>query len=216
MIVWLASYPRSGNGFFRVTSQQVFNVKSYSIYPEKNAYLKKIEIRKQAKTETPILIKTHELPKDQYRSIYLVRDGRDSVISYAHWSLSRETGKVSIDPKSPQFRNRLRDIIATSSNFGGWSAHVLAWYNRSNTHVIRFEDLIAKPIKVISQALKFAGLPFKADPKSRPFEFKTLHTQNPVIYRNGTPGNWKTEMSPAMQELFWDKCGRAMQLLEYT
>ena len=32
MIVWLASYPRSGNTFFRVVLNSVFNIKTYSIY----------------------------------------------------------------------------------------------------------------------------------------------------------------------------------------
>lgn len=216
MIVWLASYPRSGNGFFRAISRQLFDVNSYSVYPEIGRYLDKNEISERAGTENSILVKTHELPRDQYRAIYLVRDGRDSVISYAHWILSQETGEVSIDPQSRQFQKRLRDVIATTDHFGGWSAHVLAWYKRPNTWIVRFEDLIVEPVRVISQALEFANLPSKADPESHPFDFETLHARDPVIYRNGIIGNWESEMSPAMQKLYWRKCGSAMKLLGYT
>ncbi len=35
MIVWLASYPRSGNTFFRVILNSIFDIKTYSIYDDK-------------------------------------------------------------------------------------------------------------------------------------------------------------------------------------
>ncbi len=216
MLVWLASYPRSGNSYFRVTSGQLFGVKTFSVYPGDGAHLSKQKIRDTAMTKNSILVKTHELPRDQYRAIYLVRDGRDSVISYAHWTLSQETEKESIDPKSPQFQNRLRNIITTSDYFGGWSRHVLAWHERPNRHIVRFEDLVADPVEVVGKALEFANLPCQADPKIRPVEFKSLQAKNPVLYRKGIFGNWKTDMSPDMQELFWRKCGAAMKLLGYT
>ena len=138
------------------------------------------------------------------------------MISYTHWTLSQETKKESIDPKSRQFQNRLRAIIATSDYFGGWSTHVFAWHKRPNRYLVRFEDLVADPVEVVSQALKFANLPFQADPKTHPIEFKALHAKNPVLYRKGVVGNWKTDMSPEMQELFWHNCGSAMKLLGYT
>lgn len=215
MLVWLASYPRSGNSYFRATSGQLFGVKSFSIYPEENAHLSTLEVHASAKTKNSVLVKTHELPKDQHRAIYLVRDGRDSVISYAHWALSRKSEKESIDPKSRQFQNQLRAIIATSGYFGGWSTHVFAWHKRPNRYIVRFEDLVANPVEVVSRALEFANLPFQVDPKIHPIEFKSLRAKNPVLYRKGVVGNWKTDMSPEIQELFWRKCGSAMKLLGY-
>ncbi len=217
MLVWLASYPRSGNSYFRATCEQLFGVKSFSIYPGENAHLSKLEVHDSAKTKNSVLVKTHELPNDKHRAIYLVRDGRDSVISYAHWTLWKETENESVDPKSRQFQKRLRAIIVANIRyFGGWSTHVFAWHKRSNRYIVRFEDLVANPVGVVSRALEFASLPFQADPKTSPIEFKTLHANNPVLYRKGVVGNWKTDMSPELQELFWRKCGSAMKLLGYT
>ena len=34
MIVWLASYPRSGNTFFRIVLNQLYGIKTTSIYNE--------------------------------------------------------------------------------------------------------------------------------------------------------------------------------------
>ncbi len=34
MIVWLASYPRSGNTFFRIILNSIFGIKTYSVYDD--------------------------------------------------------------------------------------------------------------------------------------------------------------------------------------
>jgi hypothetical protein len=216
MIVWLASYPRSGNGFFRVISRQRFKLQTFSVYQELGHYLNKNQILDYARNENSILVKTHDLPSDENPAIYLVRDGRDSVVSYAHWTLSKETNEQSIDPQSREFKNRLRNIITTSKYFGGWSAHVLAWHKRPNTHIIRFEDLITQPIEVVAGALNFANLPYSFNAETRLVKFETLHAKDPVHYRKGVAGNWQTDMSSEMQKLFWRNCGPAMNLLGYS
>ena len=216
MLIWLASYPRSGNSYFRVTGKRFFGVKTFSIYSGDAAYLRRQEIHDSAKNKKSVLVKTHALPNDQHQAIYLVRDGRDSVISYTHWTLSQETKKESIDPKSRQFQNRLEAIIATSDYFGGWSTHVFACHKRPNSYIVRFEDLVINPVEVVSEALEFANLPFQAKPNIHPVEFKTLQKKDPVLYRKGVVGNWKTDMNPEMQELFWRKCGSTMKLLGYA
>ena len=216
MIVWLASYPRSGNNFFRVTSQLLFGVKSFSIYPGKGPQLNKEELCFADTSEKPILVKTHELPCDSNQTIYLVRDGRDSIVSYAHWTLFRETGAESIDPKSNPFQERLRAIITSNKYFSDWCTHILAWHRRRNTHIVRFEDLIVEPKSVVSQALELASIPHISKENTSPIEFKALHARDPILYRKGKVGNWKSNMTPEIQELFWQQCGSAMKLLGYT
>jgi hypothetical protein len=37
LIVWLASYPRSGNTYFRVVLNRVFGIGAYTLYPDGKA-----------------------------------------------------------------------------------------------------------------------------------------------------------------------------------
>jgi len=81
-MIWLASYPRSGNTFFRIILHEVYGIKSVAYtgpFMEKGDY---------SPEEYPV-IKTHLLPDqlpedDKTPSIYLVRDGRDAIVSMAH------------------------------------------------------------------------------------------------------------------------------------
>ena len=79
-MIWLASFPRSGNTFFRNILFEVYGLPSADYHPHK----KPIDF-----TAFPV-IKTHILPKhlpthfQQKKSVYLVRDGRDALVSMAH------------------------------------------------------------------------------------------------------------------------------------
>src|SRR6187401_788141 len=96
MIVWIASYPRSGNTFLRAVLHALYRVPTYSIYddddpvaqrvgPELVGYRRKPNDRAlMADSSEVYLVKTHKRRKiDGYRAIYLVRDGRDAVVSHA-------------------------------------------------------------------------------------------------------------------------------------
>lgn len=100
MVVWLASYPRSGNTLLRTVLDRTTDLGSYSDAPAvpivglTNAaktsfgHLDFREPWKQfyerAKTSSDIYpIKTHSPPCDDERAIYVVRDGRAATDSYA-------------------------------------------------------------------------------------------------------------------------------------
>ncbi len=101
MIVWLASYPRSGNGFVRATMHSCCNVQSVDRYkigkPFKNLNALFLEWLESFETlvvrpET-FVVKTHDLPEhDRFPTIYLVRDGRDCMVSYAWFHLTCDQG----------------------------------------------------------------------------------------------------------------------------
>ena len=86
MIYWLASFPRSGNSFFRRVCRYNFKFIVYSKYTEKKAPVDQETLIKMAKSPEPYVVKTHDLPMDDAPAIYLVRDGRDALISYAWWT----------------------------------------------------------------------------------------------------------------------------------
>jgi len=138
-IVWLASYPRSGNTFLRTLLWQCFGLRSASVYPNDLGGNKQLEeyvghiehgIDKQIqfpKNNIP-LVKTHEYNRDNHPALYVIRDGRAASISL--WKFYSK-------------RISLESIIKGQHRFGTWSNHLQSWHpwNRPNTLLIKYEDM---------------------------------------------------------------------------
>src|SRR5689334_22624876 len=96
MVVWLASYPRSGNTFLRIVLHCLYGIPTYRVYedndpvaqrigPDLVGYRPKPMDRAMMRDSAEVFFtKTHKRRKaDGYQAIYLVRDGRDAVVSNA-------------------------------------------------------------------------------------------------------------------------------------
>jgi hypothetical protein len=231
MIVWLASYPRSGNTFFRIVLNRLYGVRTYSVYNDRifeergsattdvvGHVHTDLSIDELAGLPQTYFLKTHELPRDDaFPTIYLVRDGRDTLVSYAHFILHFEGGAGS---PTGDFATVLHDLIEYRGSFGGWGPHVLGWRERGGraaTSFVRFEDLIHNPPEVLSRSLGAVQPDLKqlANPGSIP-RFGQLQTLLPEFFRRGLAGGFRTEMSDDLQRLFWRHYGQAMLALGYT
>src|SRR5688572_23760025 len=96
MIVWLASYPRSGNTMLRMMLNQVFGCDTYTKYfsrPGRNSGKNLTGVKPlpgpwpecistMAADEKTYFVKTHDRPEDDSRAIYIVRNGFAVVRSY--------------------------------------------------------------------------------------------------------------------------------------
>jgi len=223
VLLWLASYPRSGNWFLRIVLKEVFGVGSRSVYPETSdscAFDPRDGLQQRRPGEMIDgddlrLLKTHELPgADSHPAIYIVRDGRDALVSYAHFAIA--TGEVPTDTGGDVFRETLEKMVATNGYFGGWAPHVTAWTTRAApTAVIRFEDLIEKPIDVVTGALAELGIRLGPTGKRSP-TFAELRTALPTLFRRGKVGAYADEMPKELEDLFWARSGSAMRRLGYA
>ena len=138
-ITWLASYPRSGNTFLRSILFNCFGLKSGSIYPNDLGGNKSLESfvghieHGENKTisfpNTIPLIKTHDLNKDDSQSIYVIRDGRATCVSF--WNYYGK--KIS-----------MKDIILGNHMFGKWCDHVTSWHpkKRNKTLLLKYEEMV--------------------------------------------------------------------------
>jgi hypothetical protein len=225
MIIWCASYPRSGSSYFRTLFNRIYGIKNISVYNEKDDDPKLMDKSKlfafnevffESHNELPeyILVQTHEMPSDDRLAIYLIRDGRDALVSYAWYIINVE--KVKTD-----FRTALKNVIENPGYFGGWSAHVLSWIKRiDKTAVIKFENLVTAPSpnQIIEKALvelKLGQIKELGHKKKLP-TFDFLNQKNPNHYRRGKIGGWKDEMPPDLHALFWKKHGHAMREMGYS
>ncbi|MCK4568775.1 MAG: glycosyltransferase [Bacteroidales bacterium] len=226
-MIWLASYPRSGNTFVRNILHEVYGLKSseYHIvegHPLDSNY-----------TEYPF-VKTHLLPDQlqpddiDIKAVCLVRDGRDSLVSMAHQR------KDIVAPGSDFYENLKAAILAEKNSFfSGWSKNVEAWVERSDL-IIRYEDLIKDPIGQVERIRNIFELPVP-DPDKLP-SFESLKKGNAAYgarkhwgyseeeavkfadkaFRKGKSGSWKTEMPDELHDLFWIHHGPFMEKLGYT
>ena len=237
MIIWLASYPRSGNTFLRALLYQVYGVTTHEFYPlaserevlvgaggralEAETAMKSIfgvapklstdEMRQAPET---YLVKTHEMPAEDWPAIYLVRDGRDALVSHAHFVQHYDL-QLPHGEQRARYHDTLKMLIETGS-FGGWSGNVGAWTRRSTrTAVARFEDLIDAPIERLRRTVAAVGYPLTEVMTPRIPSFEELHRQLPHFFRKGRVGAWREEMSEDLQELFWQRHGDVMRAMGY-
>ena len=232
MIIWLASFPRSGNTFFRLLFHHLYQDYTYSVYNDplleemgaseilgqKTLDCSIEECRQSDKT---YLLKTHDLPTDDSPVVYLVRDGRDALVSYTHYQMKFTHGKGAKARLKEflgknTFESILRHTICKTTGSENWSNHVLTWLRdkpNPNTVMIRYEDLVAGPIETMQKAVGPFG--FRAGDSTSLPTFDELNRKWPNFFRKGKSGSWKTEMPEEHQTLFHQHHGEAMQFLGY-
>lgn len=221
MIVWMSSYPRSGNTFFRVLIKQCLGFDTYSVYGEEKDVAPdemgknlvgatllptNMDYDDLRKSENIYFIKTHgrfEQHMAQDRIVYLVRDGREATESYFHYVA--KFGRIAYT----RF-----ELISGTAFVSSWGNHVENWLVRKQANIllIRFEDLIKEPTSLMGKISDFVGLPITND--SIP-TFETLQAANPKFFRAGRNNSWEKTWSQDEEAFFWYKNAAAMKRLGY-
>lgn len=219
-MITLVSYPRSGNTFLRNVLFEVYGVSSKTYLTDGHG--------PDEDWSNSQVVKTHHLPDNLPTAlldrpiVYLIRDGRDAVVSFAHHR------KDVVAPES-DFNQNLKEAVyaAEGSHFRGWSAHVEAWLPKAAV-VIRFEDLIKDPIAACEKISRVMPLP--APDLARLPDFKGLKQGTPEYgsgkyshdgalaqhwFRKGVVGGWREELSEEMARLFWHLHGETMEWVGY-
>lgn len=248
--ICIASYPRSGNTFLRNIFLDLFGIFSWNNYHRyrflretlDHPMIKKRDrffLNDQLYRPEDLLellpfqvIKTHDLPESnkeflntQPFVIYIIRDGRDAVISEAHH-------RSDIVEPGSSFAENLKEAVEApgGSHFGGWSHNVKAWLPLADL-VIHFEQLISEPelcCRKIASALSlpepdFSKMPTFESQRSGKSAFiteKRLETYRDtfpkLFFRSGKVGAWRSEMDQAMQQLFVNTHGDLLNELGYN
>jgi hypothetical protein len=148
-------------------------------------------------------------------ALYVVRDGRDSLVSYAHFALVHVKGMSPNEITPGQVANKVRELILYPRlNYGTWSQNVDAWTRRPNTTVIRFEDLVSRPAEVVDPVVRDLGLNLKIISEAIP-SFEELHRASEHFFRRGAIGTWGEVLSRDLHALFWKHNGAVMERLGY-
>jgi hypothetical protein len=234
MVIWIASYPRSGNTLFRLLLYHLYGIPTFSLYDDPvfdqlEGVSELVGHRKlpaslhvMSDSSIPHFVKTHELPCDDNPAVYLARDGRDALVSYAHYAES------FYGPFS--WRHRVRKLLGLSNypyilgdlitSFditpAAWSDHVRQWtHRRGLTFTVRYEDLLEDPAAWVDRALKAIGYDVRRSRNADLPSFEELHERWPKFFRRGETASWRDEMTDELHELFWQHHGDAMRELGY-
>jgi hypothetical protein len=228
MIVWLASYPRSGNTMLRILLHRVFALSSTDVHgslepsrtveqwattPLRRHYLEygyliqedvAAFLAQARESAGPVLVKTHDPPADDSPAIYVVRDGRAAIASYRHYLKDFDGVSASLDA-----------VLRGAVGMGAWSAHLASWQplTRPRTLLVRFEDVIAKPQAVIAALARFLDRAPVAE-WSNPN--RALQAIDSSFFRGGSNARGIAEWSPADMAVFWELHGAWMARLGYA
>jgi len=215
-ILWIASYPKSGNTFMRsllssliYTDSGEFNfnllkkVKQFDIHLyfkfikmiNEDDYRKindikvvskywKLAQKKFIEIDSNFIFKTHAANlmwekfkyTDEERTlgvIYLVRDPRDIVISYAH-HMNKKIDEVvdSIAKKDSVVINSANRVAVPLSS---WDVHIKSWEMLNvPKYIVRYEDLISNTKKIFSEIVNFLENDLKIDFAISEEKFNTI------------------------------------------
>lgn len=222
--VWLASYPRSGNTLVRAALFYGFGIRSASVYrepPRKYPVIGDLALELSAREPDaarnwggPVFVKTHQLPEqaDTRPALYIVRDGRDALVSYARYAMAERQPGFS----GAEFDDCAENLIRHGSEgIGDWSGNVRAWTGRSAcTALIRFEELVQNPVSTVQRAVESLGFALP-EPVGDVPSFGDLRSRDSVLFRKGKVGAWKAELTPRLVELFWELHGPQMLAMGY-
>ena len=264
-LVWLASYPKSGNTWLRAFLANYFiagpgpvpinemqtisfgdsSAPSYAelgrcdpalLVPKQVAALRLRHLERVAGNAPVNFVKTHCInrkvgsyplipPRLTKAAVYVIRDPRDMVLSYAdHFALDPEAAVRAIASE----QNRVPANPKTVLQFlGDWSGHVRSWTRARDFPVLtlRYEDMLDDPAAAFLKILKLIGAPIDQatlDQAVAHASFDALAAQEAAsgfrekgaaqgrFFRRGTSGHWRAQLDPALAERIAADHGQAM------
>lgn len=190
MLVWLASYPRSGNTLTRALLHQCFGLKTRSLdNTGDDRVFASSEVRelvghysgqedaeeliRNAQTSRSVhILKTHLVPPTDDPTIHIVRDGRAAIVSYFHYLREVEGLDVSLEA-----------VLEGQVYAGSWSTHFEVISGRQNRLLLKYEDLVLHPTDSTRQIAEFIGRPPSAE---FTLSFEEMRKALPKFFRSGS------------------------------
>lgn len=168
-IIWIASYPRSGNTWMRFFLYHYL----WGQPDSSEAVANRIpDIHKTGNTldmrgEGTLLVKTHDLMDEMHwyhqqtqGFIYILRHPKDVLLSCYNFCQMEGDAYPSLESFAEQFIRTGGVPKWHIMRADNWLRHVESWLSLKNyPHaVIRYEDMLKRPEKAFEQVLKFLGL----------------------------------------------------------
>ncbi len=230
-LIWLASYPRSGNTLLRTVLHRNFGFKSYSIYNDYNDIGKYIEISdtvghqfmhwplffgehsahtlsavKYSKLD-PLRYKTSDLNFVKTHSAYHDGFEPDKVI-YVYRDgraamRSFASYKESFFQNSGMPNDHLDSLLCEADPlFGPWCDHLLSWKTHPRERILFLK--FEDFIADFNSVFKQISEFLDIEPiRTDVLPFEHLHAINPHFFRKGKENSWRDLFDETRHALFW-------------
>lgn len=232
-LFYVASFPRSGNTWIRSILIDLLKPNTIDVNPIFRKWFGMInkhqipEINYNQLTDSKYtMIKSHgryETTKMGIPIIYLVRDGRDSTISYYHFNVDHrgytEDFNSYFDRHIGENRmNSYRERVLREF-MGDWSENALSYVNRNNVLILRYEDLIRDTLSGVHEMLNFIGVKIDADLIEKSVEAGQQRLKDKNLRHDrprGVSKNWREFMNAEQQRQFGERHRSALDLYGYS
>ncbi len=217
--VFIVGYPKSGNTWMQFMLASLINgIDPPSLnVPIVLEFVPDVHYKKFYKRyRERCFLKTHHLPKPEYRKvIYLLRDGRDAMVSYYYMN------KIQFEGYS------MEQMIKEGKGLfpGRWHEHVKQWMEnpyKADILIVKYEDMKSDTSHELKRICDFLSLNFSTEQISRVVEgcsFENLKKMEQTIglndaarqwkgddqsrfFRKGVKGDFKNEIEPSLLKCF--------------
>ena len=247
--MYVVGYPKSGNTWLCFLLAYCLNAEyddldAPGIHPTNDyqrQYVKGGFDRPSYQNQTGQILKTHCQDLSPIFTdepiVYLVRDGRDVMVSYYFFKntyfyagnlppfkklLFQARGLFN---KSPNNQAQDRDFsLFLERHIDEWVTHVSTWLKRKPTAIVRYEDLKVNPQVTLNQLFTRLNVEVSSNIIEQAlhiFNFKQLaqrqegEEDRSSFFRKGIVGDWQNHFSAEDLNFFNQKASQIMKQLEY-
>ena len=204
MIIWIASYPRSGNTLLRKILKESFEIDSLDEASDLMGTSREFEIEKMRKSPKTFFVKTHSCRYAEDKAIYIMRDGRRAVYSYYKW----------FEAHFPNEERSIMELLFGVDNYHSWSEHLAYWNKgkKENHLTLHFNKLIISDNVMLDEIGEFIKKTRICD-----FQNKKQAIISPFGFREGkTEWNGESEWGEMEDKFFWLLHGKMMQEMGFA
>ncbi len=229
---FIASYPRSGSTWLRTMLTNVIDPNANS---NPNVFNRMIpgttltRLRLAYNAPEPHILSTHAVYRRSIkRVVYVLRDGRDSMLSFYRYTTVRAGNDMDF----------ARWFFFYKKGWFGprWDQHVESWLNRGlerigkNMLIVRYEDCCVDPHGHLEKACNFFGIKYVSSDIDRAVKLSSIDNmkkwecklngpvkdENASFYRGKKQADeWKTMLNEKQREEFMHISRNALRLGDY-
>ncbi|MDP9254389.1 MAG: sulfotransferase domain-containing protein [Verrucomicrobiota bacterium] len=223
--IFLVGYPKSGNAWVQNLVAGLLYGADPSLAPDSliQELVPDIHYQRSYKRfSAPMVFKSHHLPRPDFRRvIYLLRDGRDAVISELHHS-------AALDDKAVEDFDLIKFVDAAAAR---WAWHVEAWTRNAyaaEMMTVKFEDLFANRVEELERVSEFIGVERDSNflvsllerasfdrMREKAGGSNPVALQDKLLWQRGKVGIYKEEMPASVQQVFLKRAGTVLRNAGY-